>query len=72
MDLFNSNNEFKEQTYPDQYQIVSDPSDRKFVALANATSAILITNDDDLLSIRLDIGVNIMSAEEFNMIIAAL
>ena len=44
--LFRKENEFKGKTFPEKYTLVSDPSDRKFIALAKEVKAILITNDD--------------------------
>jgi len=63
--LFRKENEFKGKTFPEKYTLVSDPSDRKFIALAKEVKAILITNDDHLLSKRLDLQAKIMSSKEF-------
>lgn len=44
---------------------ISDPDDRKFAALAESTGAVLITNDDDLLSVREQTGVEILTPSEY-------
>ena len=49
-DLFRESNRFRGAVPPDhQFANVSDPADRKFVALATAASAVLVTNDALLL-----------------------
>lgn len=48
----------------DRYQAVSDPDDRKFLALAEATGATLVTDDDHLLSARAQATVPVSRAGE--------
>lgn len=49
-DLFKPENEFLGPTRPQKLTFVPDPDDRKFLALAQAADATLVTNDDHLLS----------------------
>src|SRR5690349_8009401 len=46
--LFQRRTEFKGET-PGNFELVKDPDDRKFAALASAAGAILISNDEHLL-----------------------
>ena len=39
-------------TAAENFAYIRDPDDRKFAALADATGAVLLTNDDDLLRAR--------------------
>ena len=47
------------------FAFIPDASDRKFAALADATSAALVTMDDHLLAVREKAGVSILRPEEF-------
>jgi predicted nucleic acid-binding protein len=49
----------------DDFHYIPDPDDRKFAALAQATGAVLLTNDDDLLSNRNRAGLDILTPREF-------
>jgi uncharacterized protein len=51
-DLFSEENRFTGETHPQDFPHVLDADDRKFAALAAATGAVLISNDDHLLSVR--------------------
>jgi uncharacterized protein len=57
--LFEAENEFTGPTHPADFGIVRDPDDRKFAALAVASGAVLVTNDDDLLSVSASIPADI-------------
>lgn len=41
-----------DETYPDNFAFVTDPDDRKFAALAEATRATLVTTDHHLLEVK--------------------
>jgi predicted nucleic acid-binding protein len=43
------------------FAIVPDPADRKFAALAAATDSVLVSSDDDLLSVRDELDVCILT-----------
>lgn len=49
----------------EQFSFVADLEDRKFAALAEAAGAILITQDQDLLSVRSLTHVPILTPREF-------
>lgn len=53
------------ETDVDAFRHVADPSDRKFAALAAATGATLITQDDHLLGSRDQAEVDIATPREF-------
>lgn len=48
--LFCHENRYDGVTHVEEFAAIADPDDRKFAALAAATGAVLITNDDHLLS----------------------
>ncbi|HHX42926.1 MAG TPA: PIN domain-containing protein [Chloroflexi bacterium] len=52
------------ETHPDRFAFVPDPGDRKFAALAAATGAVLVTNDDHLLSQRHRLAVEVLTPSE--------
>lgn len=62
--VFKEENRFAGQTAPERYSLIEDPDDRKFAALAAASGAILVTNDDHLLSVRGRIGVEMVTPGE--------
>jgi len=64
--LFQEENELPVPEIPSELTIIEDPADRKFAALARSADAILITNDDHLLSCRETIDVVILRPGEFN------
>ena len=64
-DLFNPEGHFTGLTDRAAFQPVADPDDRKFAALAAAAEAVLITNDDHLLSVRGQLGINVQQPEEY-------
>jgi predicted nucleic acid-binding protein len=51
-DLFRDEDRFDGETKPEEFAAIADPDDRKFAALADATGAVLVTNDEHLLSER--------------------
>ncbi len=48
-----------------EFDFIADPDDRKFAALAEATGAALLTNDDDLLSNRDRARLDILTPREY-------
>jgi uncharacterized protein len=63
-DIFTPENEFKGTTRPEDFGMVADPDDRKFAALAAASGAILVSNDDHLLSVRHRLTVQVLTPAE--------
>lgn len=61
---FAEENEFTAETHPEQFELVRDPDDRKFAALAAAADATLITNDAHLLSVRDRLDVSVLTPRE--------
>lgn len=56
--------EFTAETHPERFGLIEDLDDRKFAALAAAANAILVTNDDHLLSRRDAMGVEVLTPAE--------
>ena len=52
------------QTHPERFSLIEDPDDRKFAALAAVADAILVTNDDHLLSQRDRMEVEVLTPGE--------
>jgi putative PIN family toxin of toxin-antitoxin system len=63
--LFAESGRFDAPTHPEQFGQIVDPDDRKFAALAYRADAVLITQDDDLLSARSNMAVTVETASEF-------
>jgi uncharacterized protein len=63
-DLFTLPRRFNEKTHPEKYPAIADPDDRKFAALAAASGAALVSNDDHLLSVRERLGVQVLTPRE--------
>ena len=63
--LFREGNRFDGETRPEDFGDVPDPDDRKFLALADAAGATLISNDEHLLSQRESSPVPILTPGEF-------
>lgn len=63
-DLFREEDRYSGETSPGEFDYVPDPDDRKFAALASAAGAVLITNDDHLLSSRGRAGFQILTPGE--------
>jgi predicted nucleic acid-binding protein len=65
-ELFRPEDRFSGATHPAAFAPVPDPDDRKFAALAHAAGAILVTNDEHLLSWRETIGVPVLTPGAFS------
>ncbi len=63
--LFAESDEFSGDTHPDAFGRIADPEDRKFAALAAATGAVLISNDEHLLSVREKLDITVLTSSEF-------
>jgi predicted nucleic acid-binding protein len=64
-DLFGAATRYRGRLDPAAYVDVPDPADRVFAALAHATGATLITQDDHLLANRSNANVPYLTAREF-------
>lgn len=64
-DLFAPEWEHKEPLTPGDFEDIPDPDDRKFAALAAASGAVLISNDQHLLTHRTQSGIRVMKSAEF-------
>jgi predicted nucleic acid-binding protein len=64
-DLFREEDRHRGRVNPDWFGQVDDPDDRVFGALAYAAGATLVTQDDDLLEVRSNVGVPILTPTEF-------
>jgi uncharacterized protein len=62
--LFSAETEFTGPTSPSSFQEIADPDDRKFAALAAAAGAVLISNDDHLLSVRNQLSLQVLTPTE--------
>lgn len=65
VDLFTEAGHYTASLAPEKYGSIPDPADRKFVALAAATGAAVVSHDDDLLANRTQADVRILTPEEF-------
>jgi uncharacterized protein len=63
-DLFTAAAEFSGDTEPERFSYIEDADDRKFAALAEAAGAVLVSNDDHLLSQRAQLPFAVMTARE--------
>ena len=63
--LFRAEHFLEAATHPERFNYIGDPDDRKFAALAEVASAVLITSDDDLLSQRHQTQLDILTPSEF-------
>jgi predicted nucleic acid-binding protein len=63
--VFREKNRFVGPVDPGQFRFIEDPDDRKYAALAEASGATLVTNDDHLLSKRGRLGIPVMTPGEF-------
>ena len=63
-DLFRGTPPYQGAVDESAFAFVTDPGDRKFAALAAATGSTLVTNDDDLLSVRDRIFVSVLTPRE--------
>ncbi len=64
-DLFRQEDQFTGSTYPENFELIPDPDDRKFAALAHAADAILISRDEHLLEYRQQLDVTVLTASEY-------
>jgi predicted nucleic acid-binding protein len=63
--LFRDPDRYQTSLRTDRFDFIPDPDDRKFIALADAAGAILISNDDHLLEHRHETQVPILTPAEF-------
>jgi predicted nucleic acid-binding protein len=52
-------------THPERFAEIPDPDDREFAALAEATGAVLISNDEHLLGHRDRMSPTVLTPSEF-------
>lgn len=64
-DLFQPDLQYLGDTFPEKFEVIPDPDDRKFAALAGATGATLITRDDHLLQQRGQLDLTILTPTQF-------
>ena len=64
-DLYRPEDRYEGMADPAAFAFVPDPDDRKFLALAAASGAVLITLDEHLLGVRSETGVRIVTPREF-------
>lgn len=64
-DLYRPEDRYAGATDPAAFAFVPDPDDRKFLALAAASGAALITLDEHLLGVRAQTDVRIVTPQEF-------
>ena len=64
-ELFRPEDRYTAPTHPQRFAHIPDPDDRKFAALAHATDAKLISNDDHLLRHRDRMDVTVLTPHEF-------
>ena len=63
--LFRPSDRCTAATHPERFAFIPDANDRKFAALADATGAILISNDDDLLGYRDRMDLTVLTPSAF-------
>jgi predicted nucleic acid-binding protein len=63
--LFRPEDRFSGPTHPERFAEIPDPDDRKFAALADATGAVLISNDEHLLGHRDRLNLTVLTPSEF-------
>jgi len=64
-ELFHEEDRYRGQTDRDRFAHIPDPDDRKFAALAEAAGAVLLTNDEHLLSNRDQMALKILTPREY-------
>jgi predicted nucleic acid-binding protein len=64
-DLFKLEGEFAGPVYPEAFAFITDPDDRKFVALSAATNKPLVTSDNHILAHRKTIGIDVVTPLAF-------
>jgi predicted nucleic acid-binding protein len=63
--LFRPEDRVTVPTHPERFAEIPDPDDRKFAALAEATGAVLISNDEHLLGYRDHMNMPVLTPSEF-------
>jgi predicted nucleic acid-binding protein len=63
--LFRPEDRVTVPTHPERFAEIPDPDDRKFAALAEATGAVLISNDEHLLGHRDRLNLTVLTPSEF-------
>jgi predicted nucleic acid-binding protein len=63
--LFRQEDQFTGSTYPENFELIPDPDDRKFAALAHAADAMLISRDEHLLEYRQQLDVIVLTTSEY-------
>ncbi|MCI0709343.1 MAG: PIN domain-containing protein [Chloroflexi bacterium] len=63
--LFQPENEYTGEVHPDHFGQVPDVGDRRFAALADTAGAVLVSNDDHLLSVRDQLEITVLTTGEF-------
>lgn len=63
--LFQPENEFTGEVHPERFGQIPDYDDRKFAALADAAEAVLVSNDDHLLSVSGQLDITVLTTGEF-------
>jgi predicted nucleic acid-binding protein len=63
--LFHPEDRVTVPTHPERFAEIPDPDDRKFAALAEATAAVLISNDEHLLGHRDHLKLTVLTPGEF-------
>jgi uncharacterized protein len=64
--LFREEGQVREETDPSAFSdLVPDPDDRKFAALARVSGAPIISNDDHLLSMDEEAGITVLRSSHF-------
>ena len=64
-ELFRQEDRHHGETASEKFDYIPDPDDRKFAALSEVTGAVLLTNDDDLLSNRDHARLEILTPGEY-------
>jgi predicted nucleic acid-binding protein len=64
-DLFKPENEYTGTLAVENFTQITDPDDRKFAALAAATDAILVSNDQHFHTVNQLLNIRLMSPREF-------
>jgi predicted nucleic acid-binding protein len=64
-ELFRAEDRYAGDTDLAKFDDISDADDRKYAALADAAGVVLLTNDDDLLSIRDRAKLDILTPREY-------
>jgi predicted nucleic acid-binding protein len=63
--IYRQQTKFVGERHPDRFEVIDDPTDRVFAALAKAAHATLVSNDDDVLSVRRELDLEVLTPSEF-------